>query len=281
MTLTSVRIRVQRLAVILAAFALMFGTVGVLMEHVGWLLIPWGAAMLTIQCFMACYVVGTRPLPSAMRYRHLEAERPVPAGSLEWADGVTRALVREGFVDGGPYYSDDAPAVHFSQWLHHPGSHTVARLIVADRRGRGGIVPIRAVDYITRFADGGQLSTDNSPLPASAAPPPGSLSYPAPWITDATQLLALHRRLVATTPGRVPCMWPTPPGDPVAFDRRQAEESVARLVQFRHGVVEDGAVRLTVRGAMVATWYCNPLFRPLHAWRERQAIRVALGTSAA
>lgn len=280
MTITAVRVRAQRLAVIVAAFAILLGTADVAMRHAVWLVVPWGAAMLTIFSFMACYVVSGRPLSSSTRYHPLEGDRPVPAGSIEWADGVAQALVREGFVDAGRYNSHDAAAVHFAQWLHHPGSHTVARLIVADQRGRHGVVPIRSVGFVNRFSDGTQLSTDNSPVPASAAPAPGSLSYPAPWITDTAQLLALHRRLVASASGRVPCAWPTPADDPMAFDRMQGEESVARLVRLGHGVVEDGVVRLTLRGATVACWHLNPLFRPVHAWRERQAIRVAMGTAA-
>jgi hypothetical protein len=136
----------------------------------------------------------------------------------------------------------------------------------------GPALPVRIVVFHTRFTDGGEVLTTNAHLPSMSPKLPGQRAYRLPEVADASALYSIHRRLVKQD-GRklVPIVLGD---DPLAWERKQHERSIA--IQVKHGLaVRDenaGRLRATVKGAFRTTWLLHPL---LAGFQDRRATREA------
>lgn len=240
--------------------------------------LPWWSAVTVLVAWwllrvpFALYAKNTRALSN-------DIFEPVPAGvstnpaSDAWARSVIERLSGHGFIPRAKYRLRGPSPFDFAQRLDNDLTGEVAVLIAGWQTHREGpATPLRTIVFHTRFRDGGELLTTNSPIPLTTPPLPGTAAYRMPEVADAGGLYTVHRRLVRGDPRK-----PQPiviSADPLAWEREQNERAIA--IQVAHGLgVRDetaGVLRLTMKGAFRATWLLHPA---LVRFQDRRSTRAA------
>jgi hypothetical protein len=166
----------------------------------------------------------------------------------------------------------------FAQRFDNQATGEVATIMAGWRPTpeEGPAVPARVVVFHTHFAGAGELVTTNSHLPSLTPNLPGQAAFRLPEIADPLALYSAHKQLVKRD-GRKPVPIVLS-DDPLLWERKLHERSIA--IQLAHGLgVRDeraGVLRLTVKGALRATWLLHPWFGRLQNRRSTQAAAAAL-----
>lgn len=194
--------------------------------------------------------------------------------SDEWARQMAAKFVKHGFVPRARFRLRGGSHFDFAQRLDNPTTGEVATLMAGWRPTpeEGPAIPVRMFVFHTQVQGGGEVLTTNSPLPSISPRLPGQRPYRLPEIADPLQLYSIHRRLVKKD-GRQPV--PIVLGDdPLAWDRRQHERSIA--IQVSHGLAtrdeEAGTLMPTLKGAFRSTWLLHPF---LTSFQNRRASKEA------
>jgi hypothetical protein len=216
--------------------------------------------------------------PARMRARSWQSADPVytpddesrlpPAARLAAAD--LRAL---GFEDRGTWQHHGA-ALATGQLilLEHPRTREVAKVLVVTVRDRQAITLLLQ----SRFADGTEVLTANSPVLSGFPPLPGVTVAWLPEVRDAEPLYQVHAQLrdaLGRTHERVGIG-----DDPAAFLRDGSVRSLANWVATGYYVLDPvrGVVRPTWKGAALITWRLLWPVKQLFRARRRRATRQLL-----
>lgn len=125
------------------------------------------------------------------------------------------------------------------------------------------------VEIAVRFEDGSSISVSNAPTLSVFARPPERVAYVLRGVSDATQLVELHRRLVRhDRAGRRPETQPDAPEERLRRSlRRELESQLAPSYLRRDGDV----FRPTLKGAALMVWKLLPPWKNVLLAREAAA----------
>lgn len=132
--------------------------------------------------------------------------------------------------------------------------------------------------FLTRFADGQEVVTANTPLPSVFTPPPGLHGCRLPAGTDEGTLLRVHRAHVARRMGAGAVGVPV--GDSTTFVEGVELRSLDAQREFGLYQREGDVYRPTLRGAFVHTWRLLPPLKTVAASRNDRLMRELLDARA-
>jgi hypothetical protein len=208
----------------------------------------------------------------------LPAEVLTNPSSEEWARNVVQRLTPHGFVARARYRIRGGQHFDFAQRLDNQASGEVATIMAGWRHtpDEGPAESVGIIVFHTQFPGGGELLTTNSHVPALTRNLPGQVAYRLPDITDPLSLYAAHHKLVKLD-GRKPVPIVLS-DDPLVWERKRHERSIATQVSYGLGVRDEraGALRLTIKGALRATWLLHPWLGRLQDRRSTRAAVAAL-----
>ncbi len=213
--------------------------------------------------------------PVRMRARSRQAAAPVftpdDEDRLPPAARDAAADLRDlGFDDRGTWRKEE-PALGTSHVavLEHPRTRDVAKVVVVTTGTRQTVTLMLQ----TRFADGTEAVTSNSPVVAGFPLVPGVTAAWLPELREAAPLVRLHARLRDALGGTRERLAIGP--DVAAFLRDGATRVVAHWVAagYYAPAASPGLVRPTWKGAALITWrLCWPI-KPLFRASRRRATR--------
>ncbi len=215
------------------------------------------------------FVVG----PVRMRLRSWQAADPVYEPDDE--DRLPRAARRLaadlrdlGFEDRGTWRHDGASrSTGWVTLLEHPRTGDAGQVMVVATGAREAV----SLLLLSRFADGCELATFNSPVVAGLPSPPGLTTAWLPELGDAEGLYRVHAKLRDALGGDGQRIGP----DPAEFLRRRSARTVAAWVEAGYYALDEprGVVRPTWKGAILVTWRLLWPVRPLYRAARRRATR--------
>ena len=126
------------------------------------------------------------------------------------------------------------------------------------------------VGFTTQLAGGAKIRTSNSPLPSIVPPPSGEDRLRVHTERDTARLHALHRARVAEAAAAGKRVVALDIGDPVAYQRREEQSSIAQSVASGYWTRRGEQLVLTWKGAFLSAWRMLPPWRQLAERRDTQ-----------
>ena len=232
------------------------------------------AACLVLSCLLP-FLTG----PVRMKFRSWQAADPVYTadddsrlpGRARFAAEELRAL---GFENLGTWRHDGAArATGWVILLQHPRTLDVAQVMVV-AAGRRRVVSLL---LMTRFADGAEALTFNSPVVVGFPLPPGITAAWLPEVRSAAALYRIHVQLRDALRGAGGLGSRVVP-DPAGFLRNRSARVLAAWVEGGYYAVDEqrGIVRPTWKGAVLITWRLLWPVKPMYRAGRRRATRQLL-----
>ena len=233
------------------------------------LLIAWGLPFV----LGPVVLLKAAPTPHGLPYVALGESDDVglPDSVRQYVDDSQRTLVGRGFTRRMRARNPNARRAHQVITLLECPRDPATVFTLISVSSQLGIT--MATTFDTRFADGCRLLTSNSPMVIRAPKHPRTDGVTFPEIGDVGRLCDIHRARVAERARRVPIAPTTFGPDPLAFIDREGREMqecwVARGYYRRVGAE---GIKLTLKGAMFATWRGLFPWRHITRWsKERKA----------
>ncbi|HEX2778889.1 MAG TPA: hypothetical protein VHM30_05270 [Gemmatimonadaceae bacterium] len=132
------------------------------------------------------------------------------------------------------------------------------------------------ISYTTQLRGGRKIRTSNSSLPSTTPAPKGVEGLRLPDERDAARLLDIHRRLVARATRAGAQLQPLSVADPIAYQRREEQSSIAHAVGCGYWYRRGEQLALTWKGAFLSAWRMLPPWRTLAEQRDRRVAGVLL-----
>ncbi|HEX8851063.1 MAG TPA: hypothetical protein VF761_16155 [Gemmatimonadaceae bacterium] len=126
------------------------------------------------------------------------------------------------------------------------------------------------VGFTTQLAGGTKIRTSNSPLPSIVPAPSGEDRLRVHTERDAARLHALHKARVAQAVAAGKRVVALDIGDPVAYQRREEQSSIAQAVACGYWTRRGEQLVLTWKGAFLSAWRMLPPWRQLSERRDSQ-----------
>jgi hypothetical protein len=189
-------------------------------------------------------------------------------------------LAVHGFIARARYRAPKSAYIDFGQRLDNETTgETLLITVGPPSNAVQALIALGTISFFTRFKDGGDLTTTNSPLPALTPDLPGDVDYRLPDLTDVDKLYSAHRRLVKADGRRIK---PIVLGDdPLAWEREGNDRSIA--IQVAQGLAarneKAGVLCPTLKGAIRAAWLMHPWIAGWHRRRHSARARAALATA--
>jgi hypothetical protein len=246
--------------------------------------VAWGGRMLSPEIalltaavcgvvlpWMLPFIVG----PVRMRARSRQAADPryTPDDEARLPGAARRsaaALRALGFADRGTWRHDgSARSTGWVILLEHPRARDAAEVMVVDTGTRRAV----ALAVRTRFADGAEVATFNSPAVTGLPSPPGATAAWLPGVRDPAALYGVHAHLRDALGGGSERVGVGP--DPAGFLRDRTARSLAAWVAAGYYALDEagGVVRPTWKGAALVTWRLLWPVKPLYRALRRRATR--------
>lgn len=132
------------------------------------------------------------------------------------------------------------------------------------------------VGFTTQLAGRTKIRTSNSPLPAITPAPAGEDRLRVATQRDAAKLYELHKARVAEALAAGKRVVALDISDPVAYQRREEQSSIAQSVACGYWTRRGEQLVLTWKGAFLSAWRMLPPWRQLAEQRDaRLASRLA------
>ncbi len=170
--------------------------------------------------------------------------------------GMVSPLAAEGFIQRGHFWAERHQSVmEYVSLFENPEIQDVALLatLFADNPGRS--TPVTNLAFVTEFADGSEVVTDNDGEPPTLPAFEGLSRAAFPDVGDPRRLHAIHRKLVSRL-GPTNEKRSTVGKDPVAYLRSAASEEMDRYVDAGYCYLDETTDRhrLTWQGALLMCW---------------------------
>ena len=124
------------------------------------------------------------------------------------------------------------------------------------------------IGFTTQLAGGAKIRTSNSPLPSTTPAPAGEDRLRLAEERDAARLLEIHEARVARAVASGKRVVPLSVADPVAYQRREEQSSIAQAVACGYWYRSGEQLALTWKGAFLSAWRLLPPWKQLAAQRD-------------
>lgn len=136
------------------------------------------------------------------------------------------------------------------------------------------------IGFTTQLRGGRKIRTSNSSLPSTTPAPKGEQRLRLPAERDTARLLEIHRQQVARARASGAQLHPLTLSDPIAYQRREEQSSIAHAVGCGYWYRRGEQLALTWKGAFLSAWRMLPPWRTFAEQRDRltaSALRTARG----
>ena len=124
------------------------------------------------------------------------------------------------------------------------------------------------IGFTTQLTGGAKIRTSNSPLPSITPAPAGEDRLRLAGERDAARLFEIHQARVARAVGSGKRVVPLSVADPVAYQRREEQSSIAQAVACGYWYRSGEQLALTWKGAFLSAWRLLPPWKQLAAQRD-------------
>ncbi len=134
------------------------------------------------------------------------------------------------------------------------------------------------VEFITKFADGRQLSVNNNPLPPVFGRAPARIVAWLPWVRDPARLRRVNRALLERRYRGVEVLPFEPGDDPAAFLSAALVREMTNQVAIGYYRLDERAqaFRPTWKGAFLMSWKLLEPMRSVQRWLVRRRTEILL-----